>query len=329
MQVKAPSQSFHFGEGRTYIHDNKSATPPPMNIPAPIFKRTRIAPTPSGYLHLGNILSFALTGALARKAGAKILLRIDDLDRDRANKLYIQDIFDTLNFLELSWDEGPRNFEEYEDEWSQRHRLLLYEAALRQLKEQNAVFACTCSRAQIRQMSADDSYPGTCRRKNIPLDAENVSWRLETDEDVFLAIKALSGTNTPATLPGTMRDFVVRKKDGYPAYQLTSLLDDINYEVDLVVRGADLWPSTLAQQYLAGKIGAGRFQDITFYHHPLLMASGERKLSKSAGDTSVHYLRGQGKKPADVYLAIGQMLGSNEPVRNWQELAALFDRLTR
>ena len=65
------------------------------------FKRTRIAPTPSGFLHLGNILSFAITADLARKSGAKTLLRIDDLDRDRVNPLYVQDIFDTLNFLEI------------------------------------------------------------------------------------------------------------------------------------------------------------------------------------------------------------------------------------
>lgn len=295
-----------------------------MDKPRPIFKRTRIAPTPSGYLHLGNVLSFALTAALARKYQAKILLRIDDLDRERANKLYIQDIFDTLNFLEIPWDEGPRSFEEYENEWSQLHRMPLYNDALQQLKERDVVFACTCSRAQIRQINADDSYPGTCRHKNIPLDAENVSWRLKTDEEAVLPIKTLSGEATTATLPTIMRNFVVRKKDGYPAYQLTSLMDDIHYGVDLIVRGADLWSSTLAQHYLATKTGADDFSDITFYHHPLLMAAAERKLSKSAGDTSVHYLRGQGKKPADIYSAIARMLGRNEVVRNWQELAALI-----
>lgn len=89
-----------------------------MNEPGPIFKRTRIAPTPSGYLHLGNILSFALTVTLARQTRANILLRIDDLDRERADRLYVQDIFDTLNFLEIPWDEGPRDYEEYKSDWS-------------------------------------------------------------------------------------------------------------------------------------------------------------------------------------------------------------------
>ena len=76
----------------------------------PSFKKTRIAPTPSGYLHLGNVLSFALTAGLARQTGAGILLRIDDLDKGRVSKDYIDDIFDTLHFLRIPWNEGPRTF---------------------------------------------------------------------------------------------------------------------------------------------------------------------------------------------------------------------------
>src|SRR5580692_4653347 len=129
------------------------------------FNKTRIAPTPSGFLHLGNVLSFAITAAIATKTGAKILLRIDDLDRDRVNKQYVQDIFDTLNFLEIPWDEGPRNYNEYESEYSQLHRMELYQAALQQLKNSGQVFACTCSRADVRRNNADDIYPGTCRNK--------------------------------------------------------------------------------------------------------------------------------------------------------------------
>jgi glutamyl/glutaminyl-tRNA synthetase len=108
------------------------------------FNRTRLAPTPSGFLHLGNILSFAITAALAEKTGAKILLRIDDLDRERVNKLYVQDIFDTLNFLEIPWDEGPRDAKEFEQTHSQMQRMAMYREALRQLADEGKVFACTC-----------------------------------------------------------------------------------------------------------------------------------------------------------------------------------------
>ena len=296
-----------------------------MSIPAQTSSKTRIAPTPSGYLHLGNVLSFAITVALAKKYGAKILLRLDDLDRDRVSRLYVQDIFDTLNFLEIPYDDGPRDFTDYKNNWSQIHRMEMYQAALQQLKDNKSVFACTCSRAQIRNSNVGDAYPGTCLHKNIALDTENASWRLKTDATELLNIKTLPNEVVKTTLPATMQNFVARKKDGYPAYQLTSVADDVFYGVDLIVRGQDLWDSTLAQNYLAPHIGAASFRDVIFYHHPLLMASGNEKLSKSAGATSIHYLRGEGKKPQDIYTGISKMLGFDEAVKNWQELAALLN----
>jgi glutamyl/glutaminyl-tRNA synthetase len=279
------------------------------------FKRTRLAPTPSGYLHLGNVLSFAITAALAKKAGAKILLRIDDLDRERANKLYIQDFFDTLNFLEIPWNEGPRDIQDYETNWSQLHRMPLYEKALQQLKEGKAVFACECSRTQIHDCN--------CRDKALSLDAVNTCWRLITNNQA-VSIKTLNEQTIQINLPDTMHNFVVRKKDSYPAYQLASLIDDLHFDVDLIVRGEDLWPSTIAQHYLAKVLDQPDFEKITFHHHPLIMESPEKKLSKSAGATSIRYLREQGKKPADVYLEIAALSGSNISVNTWQQLAELY-----
>ena len=119
-----------------------------------------------------------------------------------------------------------------------------------------------------------------------------------------------------------MQEFIVRKKDGFPAYQLTSIIDDLQYGVDLVVRGEDLLPSTLAQQFLAAVLRRDAFREITFHHHPLLMASLGEKLSKSAGATSVQYLRKQGKTAAEIYTLIAGMLGKEEAYGSWQELAA-------
>ncbi len=290
----------------------------------PHFSKTRLAPTPSGFLHLGNVLSFAITAAIAAKTSAKILLRIDDLDRDRVNREYVQDIFDTLSFLEIPWDEGPQNYTEYESEYSQLHRIGLYQAALQQLKDSGQVFACNCSRAQIRLNNADDIYPGTCRDKAISLDAKDVSWRLKTGSTKEICVNTLNEGLVKTTLPANMQDFIVRRKDGYPAYQLTSVIDDLHFGVDLIVRGQDLWPSTLAQIYLSALFRADDFQNCTFHHHTLLTEPSGIKLSKSAGDTSVKYLRGQGKKPADVYSEIGKMFGFKQPVSNWRELADLF-----
>jgi glutamyl/glutaminyl-tRNA synthetase len=301
------------------------------------FIKTRIAPTPSGYLHLGNVLSFALTAALARQTGAGILLRIDDLDRGRVSKDYVEDIFDTLSFLGIPWDEGPRNLGEYERAYTQLCRMELYGEALLQLREEGKLFACTCSRTQVLRDSPDGGYAGRCRDKGISLDTERCNWRIRTEAAGEIGVKGVAGAGDKAVngivgtaggeevravLPVEMTDFVVRKRDGYPAYQLTSVIDDLHYGIDLVVRGKDLWESTLAQQFLARELGQATFGEIQFYHHLLVLDSGSEKLSKSAGSTSVRWLRGQGGQAAEVYTMIVRMLGMDFQAGSWEELAA-------
>jgi len=281
--------------------------------------KTRIAPTPSGYLHLGNVFSFVLTATLARRRGAKILLRIDDLDRQRAQPEYIQDIFDTLNFLELPWHEGPRSLLEFENEYSQVHRLPLYYKALEQLADQNSLYACECSRTQILQADPSGVYTGRCREQNLALTAPEVNWRLRTDGLTPLTVNTLTQPIT-THLPHEQHDFVVRKKDALPAYQLTSVVDDIHFGVDLIVRGTDLWPSTLSQLYLAGILNTTSFTKNIFHHHSLLTTPDGDKLSKSAGATSIQYLRKEGKSAADVYTLLAAQAGIQQPVSNWETL---------
>jgi glutamyl-tRNA synthetase len=260
--------------------------------------RTRIAPTPSGFLHLGNVLSFVVTVEM----GDSVLLRIDDMDRERVLDIYVQDIFDTLHFLDIPWDEGPRDIDEYKRVYTQVHRLGLYREALDRLRASGAVFACTCSRSQLH----GGVYPGICRDKGLPLDAEGVSWRLRTDPGQELCVRTPAGV-IRATLPSDVRDVVVRRKDGFPAYQLASLVDDLHYRMDLIVRGEDLWSSTLAQQYIALVLGEKRFQDILFYHHPLIVDAAGQKLSKSAGGTSIQALRKEGYTASEIYKLIGRL----------------------
>lgn len=283
-----------------------------MQPQQPTFSKTRIAPTPSGYLHLGNVLSFALTAALAHKTGAKILLRIDDLDRQRIKDEYVQDVFDTLNFLEIPWHDGPLSLQEYKSEWSQIYRLELYHKALDRLKTHGYLYACTCSRTS--------TIPCTCYNKHFGFNEPGCNWRLKTTDEE-LSVKTYPNQTICAKQPADMQNFVVRKKDGGPAYQLASLCDDLHFGVDLIVRGQDLWPSTLAQLQLAKKLRFDPFLNATFYHHPLLMASANQKLSKSAGDTSVKYLRESGKTASEIYGMIAALCGMNEVVNNWQQLA--------
>jgi glutamyl/glutaminyl-tRNA synthetase len=220
---------------------------------------------------------------------------------------YVQDIFETLHFLGIQWDEGPRDIFEYEGKWSQVHRMELYREALLGLREQGVLFACNCSRAQIARDAAEGVYPGTCREKGLSLDAPDVSWRVRTDMSLELVVRGLDGQGVRTRLDASMKDFIVRKKDGFPAYQLTSILDDLHFGVDLIVRGQDLWPSTLAQLYLAGLLpGGGAFAEACFYHHDLLKEEGGNKLSKSAGATSIQFLRKEGRRPEDIYEMIGK-----------------------
>ncbi|WP_186756851.1 glutamate--tRNA ligase family protein [Echinicola salinicaeni] len=277
------------------------------------YQLTRFAPTPSGYLHLGNILSFLITSSLAKKHHSKILLRIDDLDQSRVRQAYIEDIFITLDFLEIPWDLGPKNQKEFSQEFSQIHRLESYKKALESLKEKQLLFACECSRKQIANISTNAQYPGTCLNRKIDLKEENTNWRLITNGH-SIQFKSLESGVYNSFLPDNMQHFVVRKKTSLPAYQLASVIDDINFGVDLIVRGQDLLDSSLAQSYLSSLLPSNSFSDITFKHHQLIMHSKNKKLSKSKGATSIQGLRKMGKSKADIYLLLGDFMGFKEPI---------------
>ncbi|PST83957.1 tRNA glutamyl-Q synthetase [Pedobacter yulinensis] len=290
-----------------------------MYRPAPgRFERSRIAPTPSGFLHLGNAYNFALTAALSRHLGARILLRIDDLDQQRVDPVYLEDIFETLHFLDIPFDEGPQHVTGLQAIYSQLHRLDLYNNLLSRLRSAGLLFACNCSRKAILSASPNGVYPGTCRNKELPFGAEGVAWRMRTDHSLVLQVAEPSGIRQ-ATLPLSQRDFVVRKKDGFPAYQLASLADDLHFGVDLIVRGEDLRDSTLAQLYLARALEASTFLNTTFVHHPLLSDRQGAKLSKSAGSTSVQHLRRGGLSAPQVYGLIAAAAGLQTQPRHWHD----------
>lgn len=282
------------------------------------FTQTRIAPTPSGYLHFGNAYSFLLTKALAKKHGAKILLRIDDLDRERYRREYVQDIFDTLDFLEIQ-TQGPSSVEEFESHWTQQERMPIYQAALEQLQESRLLFSCTCTRSQILQIDPRGIYLGQCLDRRMPLDKNESAWRINTLDADFLDYIAYPATPKSALIPEEASCYVIRKKDLFPAYQLTSLLDDLHFGVDLIVRGQDLFPSTLAQLDLARILGKEEFAKTTFYHHALLKGPDQSKLSKSAGSFSIRQLRQDGKTLADLFQLLGQSLGMKDILRSFKE----------
>lgn len=256
-------------------------------MPYGTFCKTRIAPTPSGYLHAGNVFSFLVTRALAERHGCTIMLRVDDMDAERTRNEYVADIFSLLNFLKFPLHEGPRSMHELKSSFSQQHRMPLYMQALDSLCADGMVYACECSRPRLGE-NRSGCY-SDCFNKQLELNSKDVAWRLRTRRNVTLEFNTLSGKQN-MQLPGSMSDFVVKRKDGRPAYQLCSVVDDVYYGVDLIVRGKDLLQSTLAQLELAHALRLDAFTRVTFVHHDLLIHSGGEKLSKSAGSQATSML---------------------------------------
>ncbi len=284
--------------------------------------RTRIAPTPSGWLHQGNGASFVLTWVLARAAGGRVLLRIDDLDRTRFRMEYLDDIFYTLDWLGLDYDEGPVDAQDFLARFSQVHRLDLYNQALAELRLQELCYACHCSRSRIRAASPDGIYPGFCRKKDLDFEMAEVAWRVCLPAHAVAAFREWGRADLHTVEFGSsMGDFVVRQKDGMPAYQVASLCDDLHWSINFIVRGADLLPSTAAQVWLAQQIpGKQPFAKACFLHHALLTDSAGEKLSKSAGAASLVAWRADGRGPEQIYRQVAAWLTLPDEVYSLQTL---------
>ncbi len=255
--------------------------------------RGRLAPTPSGYLHLGNAYNMVLNWLWVRSHDGIMRLRIDDLDVNRSRTEYLEDVFSTLDWLGIDWDEGPFSVAEHRASHSQTLRNRHYQDLLLGLRDRGALFACCCSRKEIRALDTNGKYQGTCRDLNLPWDQPNVAWRIKTSPK--LRVEWMDGYlgARRVEVHGAMPDFVVRRKDGLAAYQIASLSDDWNHGVNLIVRGEDLVPSTAAQVFLAQVMGRKWLDEVQFLHHPLIKDEDGLKLSKSAGSLSIQALRAQ------------------------------------
>jgi glutamyl-tRNA synthetase len=286
--------------------------------------RSRLAPTPSGYLHIGNAFNFVITWLLTRSQGGRIRLRIDDLDAARMQPAYLSDIFRSLEWLGLDWDEGPTSPDDHRQHHSQSLRHDRYHQALATLVAQGHLFACTCSRREIQAHSPDGQYPGTCRTRAHDLYGPRRAWRLLTPQPA--AISWVDGWRGPQhiDLYAQMRDPVLRRKDGLPAYQLASVVDDLDHGVTLIVRGQDLIDSSAAQRFLAAQAGWLAFADIALYHHPLLADAQGQKLSKSEGAPSLRAWRSQHATAAVFYHWLSQQLGWYPLVSGAEEALARF-----
>ncbi len=237
---------------------------------------TRLAPTPSGFLHPGNIFNFLLNWHWARTNKGKVLLRIDDADAERKRPEYVEDIFRVLEWLGLDWDIGPAGPDDLEKNWSQIHRKEMYNGLLQELNDGGLIYACECTRTQLAEA------PCTCRAKNIKLNTTGIAWRMETKGEIISFNDKLVG-EIKHYLP-LQNSFVVRRKDGIAAYHLASLADDRYFNITHIGRGEDLLPSTAMQLHLDGLFSKPYLDQCIFWHHPLITGDSGTKLSKSAGE---------------------------------------------
>ena len=251
---------------------------------------SRLAPTPSGFLHLGNAVNFLITWALVRKSGGRLHLRIDDMDGMRFREDVLEDIFVSLEWLGLDWDEGPFSPEGFHNEFSLQKRKEHYRSELTRLGEMSGkIFACPCSRNEIRKASENGLYPGTCRNLGHPFEAGSTAIRVVVDEN---EVASVSGQ--PIHLAEDFGDFVLWRKDDEPSYQLASLVEDEEAGMNLIVRGEDLLHSTAAQLYLARLNGSRQFLSCQFLHHGLILGEEGEKLSKSRGSYALKDMREEG-----------------------------------
>ena len=297
--------------------------------------RGRFAPTPSGRMHLGNVFSALMAWLSVRSAGGTLVLRIEDLD-PRAQRREVADLLmRDLEWLGLTWDEGP---------YFQSERTRLYEEAVASLTRRGLTYPCFCTRAELHAASAPHAsdgtylYQGTCR----DLSAEEIARRAAVRQPATrLRVPAAddpAGTISwsdlafgPQTevLAQECGDFLVRRSDGVFAYQLAVVVDDYLMGVNQVVRGRDLLGSSARQTYLAHLLG---HEAPTFGHVPLLVASDGRRLSKRDKDLDLGVLRQQGVTPQQVIGSLAAAAGLVEPgceatpeeligAFSWQKLA--------
>ncbi|MGH6630659.1 MAG: tRNA glutamyl-Q(34) synthetase GluQRS [Burkholderiales bacterium] len=236
----------------------------------------RFAPSPTGLPHFGTLLAAVASFLHARHTGARWLLRIEDPDPDRAMPGAADAMLRTLEVLGLEWDGAPLY---------QSQRTEAYRAALDQLKRQNHVFPCACSRREVAEAKhgvEGPVYPGTCRNGLAPGRSAR-SYRLRVN-DLPITITDLVQGPVTQSLARDVGDFVLLRGDGCFAYQLAVVVDDAFQHVTQVVRGADLLHSTPRQVFLQRQLGLPTPE---YLHIPIVLDATGKKLSKSEGAPAV------------------------------------------
>jgi len=303
----------------------------------------RLAPSPTGAQHLGNARTFLLAYWSARASGARLILRIEDIDSPRVKSWATQQAIEDLQWLGIEWDGPPVIQTERSDR---------YQAAIKQLIERDQVYPCVCSRRDIeaaasaphelaRPRAADTAmakaadelsgfdlqsalasetvvYPGTCsgwHRGQVAPKAEQMCWRFRVHDGEMVLNDLVAGTVACDVAEG-LGDFPVTRKGGAAAYQLAVVIDDADAGVTEVVRGDDLLLSTFRQWQLIEALGLSRPR---YAHVPLVVGQDGRRLAKRHGDTRLATYRREGVDPRVIVHWAAESAGLTRPPSKEQD----------
>jgi glutamyl-tRNA synthetase/glutamyl-Q tRNA(Asp) synthetase len=263
---------------------------------------TRFAPAPTGYLHLGHVLNALYVWGIARARGARVLLRLEDHDRQRCRPEYERALLEDLDWLGFRPDLGSTDeFRRGPSVYRQSDNEAVYAGHVELLRQRgHLVYACDCSRSMAGAPDAGGSggtYSGRCRNRGL-LPAPGLGLRVMLPPGAIRFDDERLGPQVqePARQCG---DLLIRDRLGNWTYQFAVVVDDIRHGVDLVIRGEDLLDSTGRQLLLAQLLGDSRPR--WYLHHPLIRKPGGAKLSKANRDSGVRMLRARGIGPEEVY----------------------------
>lgn len=253
--------------------------------------RTRFAPSPTGYLHLGHAASAVFVWGIAQTIEAEVILRIEDHDRGRVRTEYEKAILEDLTWLGLL---AKPIFFRQSDHWDR------YQSRMEEARARGLVYACTCSRREIQERTGEESkdelrYDGHCRSLGHADHHAGLRLRLEPMDMTFQDLWTGPQVQTPSEQCG---DLLIRDRDSNWTYNFAVSIDDAHEDIDLIIRGQDLLSATGRQLQLRSIFGFTK--PLWFIHHPLIWESPERKLSKRNGSTSLRHLREQGLPPEMV-----------------------------
>ena len=275
-----------------------------MSTPA---YRGRLAPSPTGFLHLGHAATFWTAHERAAARGGALILRVEDLDQERCKPEFAAALIEDLRWFGLCWDEGP-DIGGAHAPYRQRERMPLYRAAWQHLASRGAIYPCRCTRRDAA-LALAAPHPGDeeavrvdpCRpvqrifSPDIP--RAGVNWRFRVPDDDSVLFRDGRAGPQEFVAGRDFGDFIVWRKDDLPAYHLAVVVDDAAMAITEVVRGADLLPSTAEQLLLYGSLG---LTPPEFYHCPLISDASGRRLAKRTGAHSLRSLRTAGVDPATL-----------------------------